>query len=216
MSYANRTLRSLPFGRVIGGPMVAAIQAQSLAAQATVNFIKEVGFVRPAEANDGELDDNNGNFGDIRNVVFKFKRKKTGGSGGSNAEGEEEVSLTVPILTIVPIPYIRIEEMTIQFTANITEQQEFAYGANTSVATDTTINFKAGNFLSPVKVNMNAKVSTRFSSSVESKSRNQTQYTIDINLKAVQDEMPAGLAKVLSIMENAILEKAGTPAVPNP
>lgn len=207
MSYANRTLRSLPFGRVLGGPMTAAIQAQSLAAQATVNFIKEVGF------DNGDSDEyTDGNIGDVRNVTFKYKRKTANGVGSvDNKDGEEEVKLTVPILTIVPIPYIRIEEMTIQFTANITEQQEYSRGSanNSSVATDTSIDFKAGSFLSPVKFGLNAKVSTRHNKS-ETNSRkinNSTQYTIDINLKAVQDEMPAGLAKVLHIMENSILEK---------
>lgn len=211
MSYANRTLRSLPFGRVIGGPMVAAIQAQSLAAQATVSFIKEVGFKRPETSNEETLD-NNGDFGDVRNVVFKYSRKKSLGSGESASDdGEEVVTLTVPILTIVPIPYIRIEELNIQFTADITEQQEFSYAGNTRIATDTSMNFKAGNFLSPVKVGLNAKVSTRTDISLKTSSRNQTKYTIDINLKAVQDEMPAGLARILSIMEAAILEKP-TPA----
>lgn len=217
MSYANRTLRSLPFGRIIGGPMVAAIQAQSLAAQATVNFIKEVGFTRPSGSDENNLDAS-GDMGSVRNVTFKYTRKRAEGSGSGNAAGEEEVSLTVPLLTIVPIPYIRIDEMSIQFTANITEQQEFeaSTSANTSVATDTSINFKGGNFLSPVKVNMNAKVSTRtnVAASTNFRSRNQTQFTIDIQVKAIQDEMPAGLAKVLHIMEQAILEK-GTPA-PNP
>ena len=129
MSYANRTLRSLPFGRIISGPMVAAIQAQALAAQSTVNFIKEVGFKRTdANAAAGETADAAGDIGEIRNVTFKFKRKTSDGSsasGTTSGAGEEVVELTVPLLTIVPIPYIRIDEMTIQFTANITEQQEF-------------------------------------------------------------------------------------------
>lgn len=210
MSYANRTLRSLPFGRIIGGPMVAAIQAQSLAAQATVTFIKEVGFVRPSSTDDATADAS-GDMGDVRNVTFKYRRKKVEGSGTGNPTGEEEVSLTVPLLTIVPIPYIRIEEMTIQFTANITEQQEFDSNRSTSnsVATDTAVNFKGGNFLSPVKVDMSAKVATRsnLTTSANVRVRNQTQFAIDIQVKAVQDEMPAGLAKVLHIMEQAILEK---------
>lgn len=215
MSYANRTLRSLPFGRVIGGPMTAAIQAQSLAAQATVNFIKEVGFTRvDSTPSAGEASDANGDMGEVRNVTFKYRRKSVTGVEEGNNDGEEEVNLTVPILTIVPIPYIRIEEMTIQFTANITEQQEYSRGSanSSSVATDTSIDFKAGSFLSPVKFGLNAKVSTRHNKSEtsNSKTNNSTQYTIDINLKAVQDEMPAGLAKILHIMENAILEKPVT------
>ncbi|MFC5193594.1 DUF2589 domain-containing protein [Algoriphagus aquatilis] len=222
MSYANRTLRSLPFGRIISGPMVAAIQAQALAAQSTVNFIKEVGFKRTdATAAAGETADAAGDIGEIRNVTFKFKRKTSDGSsasGTTSGAGEEVVELTVPLLTIVPIPYIRIDEMTIQFTANITEQQEFKTSASTSnsVSTDTTVNFKAGSFLSPVSVSMNAKVSTRHNSNVNTSSRvnNSTQFTIDINVKAVQDEMPAGLAKILHIMEQAILERPASSTPP--
>jgi hypothetical protein len=212
MSYVNRTLRSLPFGRIIGGPMIAAIQAQALAAKSTVNFIKEVGFKGAAEEQDGNADEN---MGEVRNVTFKYKRKSAAGSGAANDAGEEEVSLTVPILTIVPIPYIRIEEMTIQFTANITEQQEYksTNASTASVATDTSMNFKAGGFLSPVKFNLNAKVSTKnnWSNSNSNKVNTSTQYTIDIQVKAVQDEMPAGLARVLDIMEQAILEKPAAP-----
>ena len=104
--------------------------------------------------------------------------------------------------------------MTIQFTANITEQQEYkSASANSgSIATDTTMNFKAGGFLSPVKFNLNAKISTKnnWSNSNSSKVNTSTQYTMDIQVKAVQDEMPAGLAKVLDIMEQAILEKPAT------
>lgn len=213
MSYVNRTLRSLPFGRIIGGPMIAAIHAQALAAKSTVNFIKEVGFKSAPEEQDGNQDEN---MGDVRNVTFKYKRKTAGGSGAGNEAGEEEVSLTVPILTIVPIPYIRIDEMTIRFTANITEQQEYksAAASSGSVATDTTMNFKAGGFLSPVKFNLNAKVSTKnnWSSSTSNKVNTSTQYTMDVQVRAVQDEMPAGLARILDIMEQAILEKPVNPA----
>lgn len=215
MSYANRTLRSLPFGRIISGPMVAAIQAQALAAQSTVNFIKEVGFKRTGS--DEAAADESGDLGDVRDVTFKYKRKTSDGSNGSGTApgaGEEVVELTVPLLTIVPIPYIRIEEMTIQFTANITEQQEYqkSSASTSSVSSDTSINFKAGSFLSPVSVGMNAKVSTRHNSNTSASSRvnNSTQFTIDINVKAVQDEMPAGLAKILHIMEQAILERPAT------
>lgn len=206
MSYANRTLRSIPFGRIIGGPMTAAVQAQALAAQTTVNFIKEVGFKNPGTPVGDEAD---GDFGDVRNVVFKYSRKKAEG-GESSAEETETVSLTVPILTIVPIPYLRIDELNIQFTARITEQQEFKSSSASSgtVSTDTRLNFKAGGFFSPVKVDMNAQVSTRHTntSSSSASRTNKADYTMDIQLKAVQDEMPGGLAKVLNILETAIFE----------
>ena len=55
---AVNELSAIPFGALIGGPMTAAIEAQSKAALASVEFIRAVGF------------DNDGN---IHNVVFKYK-----------------------------------------------------------------------------------------------------------------------------------------------
>ena len=103
MSYANRILGSIPYGTLIGAPMTAAVQAQALAAQSSIDFIRSVGFT-------GNSD--NEEFGDVRMVVFKYKRR-------SNENTLEDVTLTVPILTIVPIPYLRIDDMTIDFTSKL-------------------------------------------------------------------------------------------------
>ena len=69
MSYVNRTLRSLTFGRIIGGSMVPAFQSQGLAAKSTVNFIKEVGFKSAPEEQNGDQDET---LGDVRNVTFRY------------------------------------------------------------------------------------------------------------------------------------------------
>lgn len=205
MGFANSTLRSLPFGQVIGSPMIAAIRAQALAAQATVDFIKNVGFT-PADPTAPA------DFGDTRCVVFKYSRLKTGGgSNGGSAptagSDTENIELQVPILTIVPIPYIRLDEMTIDFTANITEQHENTASSSASVSTDTSLDIGYSAFFSPVKVGFNAKVSTRHNSNQTSSSRNRVEYTMDIHVRAVQDEIPAGLGRVLGILEEAILQR---------
>src|SRR3989304_10523658 len=44
MANPGRELASLDFGNLIGGPLVAVIKAQSLAADATTKFIKDNGF----------------------------------------------------------------------------------------------------------------------------------------------------------------------------
>lgn len=205
MGFANSTLRSLPFGQVIGSPMIAAIRAQALAAQATVDFIKNVGFTPADPAAPAD-------FGDTRYVIFKYSRLKSGGgsNGGSvpvAGSDTEAIELQVPILTIVPIPYIRLDEMTIDFTANITEQHENTASSSASVSTDTSLDIGYSAFFSPVKVGFNAKVSTRHNSNQTSSSRNRVEYTMDIHVRAVQDEMPAGLGRVLGILEEAILQR---------
>lgn len=214
MGFANSTLRSLPFGQVIGSPMIAAIRAQALAAQATVDFIKNVGFVPPTPSGGGSTPPDPAEFGDTRYVVFKYTRLKTGAGSGAGATAPsspgadtEKIELQVPILTIVPIPYIRIDEMTIDFTANITEQHESTSSSSSSVATDTSLDIGYSFFLSPVKVGFNAKVATRHNSNQTQSSRNRVEYTMDIHVRAVQDEMPAGLGRVLGILEEAILQR---------
>jgi hypothetical protein len=69
------------------GPLMAAVNAQAQAALTTLNFVKSVGF-----------DDN----GDAIYVEFVFNR--TNATTGS----VEENRIEVPILTILPVPYLRV------------------------------------------------------------------------------------------------------------
>lgn len=208
MSYVNRTLTALPFEHIIGSPLKAAIEAQSLAAKATVDFIQQVGFTT-ADPNPGLEKNEAGeyvkvkqkpDYGEVRNVVFKYT--------ATNEDGTQRVAeLSVPILTIIPIPYLRIDDMTIDFTANITETME------SQKESKRTYNREGGAgavvpFWIPAKVGFKASVSSSRSSS--SSSRYKTEYTMGIHINAVQDDIPAGLNKVLNILESSIKE---TPSV---
>ncbi len=74
------------------GPLMAVIDAQSAAALTTMDFIRNVGF-----------DEN----GDARNVSFIYDRL-------NSTSGEiESKTLTVPLLTIIPIPYIRVSRLSL-------------------------------------------------------------------------------------------------------
>lgn len=192
MSYANRILGSIPYGTLIGAPMTAAVQAQALAAQSSIDFIRSVGFT-------GNSD--NEEFGDVRMVVFKYKRR-------SNENTLEDVTLTVPILTIVPIPYLRIDDMTIDFTSKITEEMVREQKRDSSVDTNAELTVGYKSFLSPVKVDFKASVSTKHSSSSASSNRYKTEHTININVRAVQDDIPGGMGRMLEIFESAIEQQS--------
>ncbi len=177
MSAVNE-LSAIPFGSLIGGPMTAAIEAQSKAAMASVEFIRAVGFDK-----DGE----------VLNVVFKYK----GGPG----DGEVQ-ELEVPLLTIVPIPFLRIDNMDIHFKANISQSTE------TSDATSSTLekgaSVEAGASYWFVKAKMNASVSSKKDTSSTRDSRYAVEYTMDIHVHAVQDDIPGGMAKVLNLLTESI------------
>ena len=90
-------LQAIPFGSMIGGPLKACIEAQAMAAQTSWQFIQEVGLNTNPETGKKEA----------VNVSFQFM------------QNGRMVQLNVPLLTIVPIPYIAIHDIDINFKANI-------------------------------------------------------------------------------------------------
>ena len=103
------TLESLPFYNLIGGPLNACIRAQAEAAQTTVNFIKEVGL---EEEKDGVTE--------AIYVHFTF------------VQNGRKVTISVPLLTIVPIPYIAINSIDIKFKATVSGVETDSFSSNYS------------------------------------------------------------------------------------
>ena len=97
MSYGNE-LAQIDFSSMIGGPLDAVIRAQAQAAMTTVDFIKQVGLNKDGVANE---------------VAFRYRRP------GQSGDQDVEHSLVVPLLTIVPVPFIRVDETVIDFKAKI-------------------------------------------------------------------------------------------------
>lgn len=197
MSQAIKELSAIPFGQLIGEPLKAAVEAQAMAARTTVEFIEKVGFVPPsAGAPQGDADS-----GMVRNVTFTYSKKLAD-------DTVSDFRLTVPILTIVPIPYLRIDEMTIDFSAKLTDM----VSADTSSTSQSSAQFGASAKWGPASASFRASMST--SQSRSSKSTFTAEYKMDIHLRAVQDDVPGGLAKVLEILQQAIRENQLPPGTP--
>jgi hypothetical protein len=197
---ATDTLSAIPFGLLIGAPLKAAIEAQATAAKSTVDFIEVVGF-EPKDEDpffpDSPEDDVG--LGPVRNVTFSYQTQ--------SADGEPRTAkLTVPLLTIVPIPFIRVDEMTIDFTANITETEQTSRSSSYTRAAAASLSVGYRSWWSPVSVGFRASVSTRHTSAAAAKSRFQVEYTMNVHVRAVQDEVPGGLSRVLNLLENTIKE----------
>jgi len=178
--------------------MKAAIEAQGLAAKTTIDFIEKVGFLPEDPDQDPFFEDEEDDVegGRVRNVTFQYSKTDASGQPAS-------VELTVPILSIVPIPYIRIDEMTINFTAKLNDTITSVTKTGFNLQTDAKSTFKA--WWSPVRVDL--RVSTSYSSSREAASRYTREYQMQINVRAVQDDIPAGLERILDILEQTIKEK---------
>lgn len=151
-------LNSIPFGNIIGGPLAACVRAQAEAAQTTIDFIR--GFTMT----DSELDPEG-----VEPITVTFTFIMNG----------EKTRMTVPLMTIVPIPYMHIDYVNLNFTADITAcddgKMEAKYATEGYTRTE----------------------DDEQSVSVESK--------MGINVRASTSSMPSGMAKMLEFFTNNLI-----------
>lgn len=151
-------LNSIPFGNIIGGPLAACVRAQAEAAHTTIDFIR--GFTMT----NSELDPEG-----IEPITVTFTFIMNG----------EKTRMTVPLMTIVPIPYMHIDYIDLNFTADITAcddgKMEAKYATEGYTRTE----------------------NDEQSVSVESK--------MGINVRASTSSMPSGMAKMLEFFTNNLI-----------
>lgn len=182
-SVATNALQAIPFGSVIGGPLKACVDAQAQAAQTTWEFIKQVGLT----------EDEKGSVKAI-NVQFEY------------VNGGRRMMLNVPLLTIVPIPYIAIDEIDINFKAQISASSSQVQENSSSLNVDAGVKAKASfrGFFCKASAEMHCNVSSKKDSKATQESKYSVEYTMDVHVHAGQDSMPAGMAKVLEILNSSV------------
>lgn len=189
--YGNE-ISSISLGSIIGGALSAIVEAQSQAAHTTVNFINEVGF----EGEQGE-----------RNPVYvDFQYEKSVVPEQTGEQGEEEnvkqiTKLKVPLLTMVPIPYIRIDDATIDFKVKINSVQETKTSSDLTYGGTTEAHANYNGFRFKTGIKLSASISNQKKSST---SDNVTRdYSLNIHVHAKQDDMPAGVERLLDLLSDA-------------
>lgn len=204
--------RGLPMGDLIGGPLIAACDAQVRLANATASFIQQIGFVPPS----GTTDPTNPPPFDpttfqVRTAAFRFTRPsnvpQTLDDNG-NPTGPiqtETVELDVPLLAIVKIPALSIQTVDITFDMEVrnSETVKDSTQASASVSADASLGW--GPF--SMRVNIQGSVST----SKENTRQTDQSAKYHVAVHAADTGMPEGLSRVLDIMNSAIAPTTITP-----
>lgn len=160
-------LQELDFNRILGAPLSACVNAQEEAAQATLQYLNEVVFTQAGD-DDSSLEP--------VTVSFYFE------SGG------QVHRIVMPLLLIVPVPYLQIDRVDLTFQATVTESR---------INHDTR------------KLSLKAKYSAPGDSaevSNETKAEYMNKRCIDINLSVTSADMPMGISKLLEIFNNQLVE----------
>jgi len=115
----------------------------------------------------------------------------------------QEMKFSVPILTMLPIPFIKVDIITIDFNAKITSIETQSASSDLSVNVNLEAKQRWPGGSAKLNVAVALKKSTSSGSSVE------RTYSMTIHVQASQDEMPAGMEKLLSILEGAMISTPG-------
>lgn len=210
-------LNSLDFSVYIGGPLQAAVQAQNAASMAQVNFIQSVGFEDdPASTTTNPLPKK------LRYVDFEYNKSVPNPHFGKDkptllAEGftdaqattivldkdnkflENNVIIKVPFLTTLTLPALRIEEVTIDFNAKLTSTETSNVSSEFAASAELGINYKVVNF----------KASASYKRTASNGTNVEKTYNMGVHVRAVNDEIPAGLDRVLTMLEDSIASVNG-------
>lgn len=183
-------MNALDLGSIISAPMTAAIRAQASAAKTTVNFVTELGFVTNATTGAKE----------VINVEFVYRAQETNGSTTLKR-------MSVPFLYLIPIPFIRIDSLKIEFSMKLTSVA--TENRNTSLNASGALNLSIGrnstgggpDFLpSPINVAGSVAVTSKTAENVEIK----RTYGLTIKVEAVQGGMPGGMEQIFALFEKII------------
>lgn len=169
-------LNNIDFRKMIGGPLQAAVDAQVASSLATVNFINAVGFETDEEGKKK-----------LVMVDFSHSRKDVDAEGN---EVNKDISIKVPLLAMLPIPSLRIEHVIIDFKVKLNSVE------SSKVSDQLGVSVSAGGGFGPVNFKVSASYQRQSSTGVEVKK----EYALSVNVKAVQDEIPAGLEKILNML----------------
>ena len=174
MSNIANQFTGLPIENLIAAPLMAACEGQKALAQSTAQFITEVGMDKD---------------GKTRSVAFKY------------ADGTESVALDVPLLSIINIPSLCVDEIDINFDMEVSTQT----ASKSSTDSSAELSVKAG--FGCWSASFTGKVSHHSENS--RKSDTSAKYTIAVKGK---QEKPEGLMKVLDMLNNSIGKQKGAPA----
>lgn len=162
----TKAVIEMPISELIAAPLEAAVEAQTKLARSTVDYITEVGLEKDRNGNDR-----------ARDLTFVVQRP--GKDGGKT----EELAVRAPLLALVPVPNLAIEEMDIDFQMEVTSTDKVSEK-----------NEEDGNGGGRIVV------AGKVSSNAEHTRETNQSAKYQIQVKARKQAAPEGLSRLLDVL----------------
>lgn len=190
VSMANQ-FSGLDMAALIGGPLRAACEAQTMLARSTLEFIQDVGL-EPADENGVRK---------VRTANFSFDRTADGVNGQM---GSEKVEMNVPLLAIVNVPTLSIDTVDVTFDMEV----KSSTSSESSSDKNGELEANAGLKIGPFSMNVKIKGSIACHEKNTRSSDNSAKYHVQVH--ASQQKTPEGLMRMLDIISSAVAPSSVT------
>ncbi len=166
--------------QLIAGPLIATIEADSLSSQKYLDYLLRVAFE--------SYDPATGKTGKLRMLSFNYR--------SSDVNGNRVQTVSIPVLTLVPLPLLQVQEADFDFEIKILDalsesvEEKFSLEDGKSMpATQEAGGFKLRASLAPRQGEGSSSTNVQQSLSANMK----------VKVKMRQADMPAGLSNLLHL-----------------
>ena len=166
--------QALPLDYLIASPLIAAVKAQRVAAEATKDFVQSM-------------------IVDGKPITVDFSVNQKSADGEANS-----INVQAPLLAMVPVPHLRIDSLTTHFTFEISTTYRDAKETNKSVE----VSAKTGGALSPwVSASMKGSVSSKASNESSTNRKGQLEITVQASEADIPEGLARVLSLMTSAIQ---------------
>lgn len=170
--------QNLPLEALIAAPLSGAVRAQQIAAQTTLDFLQSM----------IETD------GKVKTVDFSFAMQSMTATGQNSSQ---TMSIKAPLMSIVPIPHLRIDAVSVNFKYEVTQVVKETKAINGNA------DLKLG--LSPILAKfVDVSLSGSVAGNTSSETSTNRSGTLDVTVHASEAPVPEGLERLLSLLAKAV------------
>ncbi|MFM2480882.1 DUF2589 domain-containing protein [Celerinatantimonas sp. YJH-8] len=207
----------LPMGDLIGGPLMAAAEANNKMAMTQVKFMLDTCFSKQPTQNSsggsGSGGSNSGNSGSSSTnyeyqpvmVELKLKRpiittnKKDDGNQTDVTTDVAESSITIPLLTLLPLNALAVDDVNIAFNMEVKSSfsNEQSQEQKEKMSAEGSFEAKIGYGPFSASVSGSVSKSSEQSSSNTEKYEKSNKATYDVKVHAGQLPLPEGIGVII-------------------
>jgi hypothetical protein len=194
------SVRALKLHELLGTTMVAVLQADALAAKATLEYIEAVGFVAPPEGEDEGDETETTAGGRLRMASFRYRKR-------DEADEVTDFVAEVPILSLVPIPALQVKDATFSFAVKIEDITKTAGNpgpANPGPELIDQPRSRLVTFLKPTAAELITRPAAASGSRTEEV---RSTHHLDVKVTMGQADITTGMEKIFNVMDQAIQDR---------